>query len=435
MKKLWRKIKVGVHKSSEKERLVSKPAWIYNIEKKIADAVPLHPNAISALKLLVVVPLLILALKQLGTLPSYRGVVIALFIVFAIIDYLDGTVARYKGLTTTFGSIFDRVTDFPILFTVALFCVKILPPSLLFLKIFLDLVLIILFYMGRGSSESRIRTGINYTTLFALIIVSQGWASKLITPEAVTYLLIVNAVFSTIIIAYNLNILQKRFIADALSFGNLLCGVSSMIFAKKGRLDISLMFLMLGAAFDGFDGAAARKFGSTRWGVYSDDIADAVNYGIAPGVALYFVLGGAAGIVIGVSYALFTIGRLVYFTLNKAYSDPNFFCGVPSSIGGLITVSSLVLFSQTPALVGFMTGIACILMVSFDTQYKHLGRSLSSNRRILYGMPVFLIILIAGHFIAGKEFSVALIMAAAIIYGLIPTFSGFARLIKKKSES
>ncbi len=44
----------------------------------------------------------------------------------------------------------------------------------------------------------------------------------------------------------------------------------------------------MGCLFDGFDGAAARKWGGTRFGVYSDDIADGVNYGIAPGFALFF---------------------------------------------------------------------------------------------------------------------------------------------------
>ena len=98
--------------------------------------------------------------------------------------------------------------------------------------------------------------------------------------------------------------------------------------------------------FDGFDGAAARKFGGTRWGVYSDDVADAVNYGIAPGVALYFVLGGIQGWVVGAFYGLFTISRLVFFTLNKKYSDPEYFSGVPSTMGALVVLCSILLFEN-----------------------------------------------------------------------------------------
>ncbi len=427
-------IKKGVEKSNNRKRLMKKPVWIEIVEDKIAHAIPLHPNLLSVLKIVIVVPLLILALKQLGTLPNSKALVIGLFLFFCILDYLDGVVARYKNLATPFGTILDRVTDYPIVFTVSLFCLKILPPSLLILKVFLDLVLLILFLAGRGSTENRIRTGINYTTLFALIIISQGWLPTFLTAEVVIYLLLINIVFTTIVILYNLRILQKRFIADALSGANLLCGVISIIFAHKGRLDISLLFLMLGAAFDGFDGAAARKFGSTHWGVYSDDIADGLNYGIAPGFALYFTFGGIEGLVLGISYSLFTLGRLVYFTLNKAYSDPNFFSGVPSTIGAIITLCSLILFREYPVLAGFMVGIACIQMVSFDTLYRHLGRALSSNRRIIYFMPLFIVVLVGGHFVIDREFPVAIILLAAIIYGLLPTLAHFVTVIRKKSS-
>ena len=54
---------------------------------------------------------------------------------------------------------------------------------------------------------------------------------------------------------------------------------------------MSLLLLILGGLFDGLDGAAARKWVGTKFGVYSDDIADAVNYGIALVFALYFALG------------------------------------------------------------------------------------------------------------------------------------------------
>ena len=205
-----------------------------------------------------------------------------------------------------------------------------------------------------------------------------------------------NLVFLAVTALYNLRVLQLRFIADALSGANLLCGLISMFFAARGRLEFSLLFLMLGAAFDGFDGAAARKFGGTRWGVYSDDAADAVNYGIAPGVALGLTLHGLQGLVLGLFYTVFTLSRLVFFTLNKTESDPNFFSGVPSTMGGLITICSLILFPGYPALVGLMVGVACVLMVSFDTHYRHLGRALAAHRRAFFGMPFLLILLLAG---------------------------------------
>ncbi len=408
--------------------------WIDQLERTMALAIPVHPDVISGVKLFVIVPLFILALKQIGPLSGHPWIVIVFFLSVGLFDYLNSTIARYKGMKTVFSRGFDRVSDYVILVAVAAFCFDVLPAPFLIVKLSLDFVLIVLFVMGRSRIENRVQLGINYAALLALLIVSQGWEPRFMPPKVVISLLWINMTLSAIVILYNLHILQKRFIADVLSGGNLLCGIFSMFFASQDRIDISLLYLMLGAAFDGFDGAAARKFGGTRLGVYSDDIADGVNYGIALGVALYFVLGGVEGLVVGGFYILFTISRLVYFTLNKAYSDPNYFCGVPSTVGALVTLCSLILFKHHLVIAGLMVGIACIQMVSFDTHYRHLGRSLASNRRIIYGMPVMIVLLMTGNFFWGKNAPVMLILGGSLIYGFIPTIANFADVLGKDKE-
>lgn len=425
-----KKAKPNVIKA-EPKRLMNKPDWLIALETGIASRVPVHPNVLSILKLLVLVPL-VLAFRQVGVLANASIVIVLSFLLFGVLDYLDGATARYQKLETHFGRILDRVTDYPILVAVSYFCLDIIPQGLLLGKLGVDLLLIVLYVAGRGSTENRIRTAMGYATLLSLVFVSQHWVPKIVTPEVVRYLLIANITFSTIVVFYNLKLLQKRFIADALSGANLLCGIFSMIFAAKHRVDISMLFLMLGAAFDGFDGAAARKFGGTRWGVYSDDVADAVNYGLAPGVALYFAASGVQGIVLGVFYCVFTLSRLVYFTMNKNYSDPNYFCGVPSTLGGLVSLCSIILFQNYPVILGLMVGIACVQMVSFDTLYQHLGRALSTNRRIIYGMPILVLMLLFGYLLWSKEVSFAIILAVALFYGFLPTFSHFIKIVRRK---
>lgn len=412
-------------------RLAKRLEWIDQIESRAASAMPFHPNILSGAKLLLIAPLLILALKQVGTLPGHPFPVILLFLCLGLLDYLYSIAAREKEIDSAFGRIFDRVTDFPVLLAVTVFCFGALPAVVLTIKFLLDITLVIQHVARPRETENRIHSGINYATLLAMLMVSQGWESRLITSELVVYLMLANIAFSVIVVLYNLKWIQKRFIADALSAGNLLCGVFSMIFAAKGRIDISLLFLMLGAAFDGFDGAAARKYGGTRWGVYSDDVADGVNYGIAPGVALILALGGIGGWVVGIFYSLFTISRLVYFTLNRAYSDPNYFCGVPSTVGALVALCSLILFPNWPVIIGMMIGIACIQMVSFDTNYRHLGRALSANRRVIYGIPVMIVILMIGNFFLGKIVPVAIIFIASLVYGFLPTFTHFGKFLRK----
>lgn len=228
----------------------------------------------------------------------------------------------------------------------------------------------------------------------------------------------------------------KRYIADTLSAANLACGVLSMVFAAQGRFDISLFLLILGAGFDGFDGAAARRWGGTRWGVYSDDVADGVNYGLAPGVALYFALGGAVGLAIGIAYAVFTIGRLVFFTLDKDNSDPAQFAGVPSTFGGLIVLSAILLFPNEESLIGAMVGVACTLMVSFSTHYEHLGRQLGAalreRKRVLLGVPLTLAAMLSAALLWGIQVPVAALLVASVAYGFGPTAAAFVDALRRR---
>lgn len=317
-----------------------------------------------------------------------------------------------------------------------------IPEWLLFTKGLLDLLIVALWAFGRGRKQTRLNIMLSSTTLFALCCLSYQFAGRLITPTTTQALLMIHVVYSVVIFASQLGLLQKRFIADALSFSNLLCGVASMHAASHGAYNTSLLYLLLGAAFDGFDGAAARKFGGTRWGVYSDDVADGVNYGIAPGVALYYLLGGSEGhiegLVIGSFYAIFTLSRLIFFTLNKDESDPNYFAGIPSPVGGMIVMCSVVLFQGQPTWVGFLTGVACAQMVSFSTSYRHLGRAFSRaerTRKVLWGAPVYLIAFLLGTVIWGARGAATVVLSGALMYGFLPSALSFVRLIKAEETS
>jgi len=416
-------------------RHIYKPLWMSGLESRLAQSLPAHPKTISSIKLVVITPLIFISLSYLERSGASRSwIVFFLFLMFVLLDYLSGIVARAGGKEKSFGRVLDRVADFPLVVILAYFSLGILPIFLLALKVLIDLLLLVLYLMGRGSPENRFRTSINYSTFLAMLFVTQGVGHKLINPEHVSALLAANIVFFSITAFYNLNVIQKRFIADSLSGANLLCGVLSMVYAVKGRLDISLVFLMLGAAFDGFDGAAARKWGGTRWGVYSDDVADAVNYGIAPGFALWLIMPGLEGWVLGPFFTIFTLSRLAFFTLNKSESDPNYFCGVPSTLGGLVTLCSLILFKNYPALVGLMVGVACVQMVSFDTLYRHLGRAMAENRRVFFGMPFLLVLLIGGQRLYGVSAPVAMILIACLGYAFKPTIQHLVRVATKSAS-
>jgi len=417
--------------------LARKPGAVIRWEERLGRAVPFSPNLLSVAKLLLVTPAIVATLPGVGWLSPSRELLLFLFATFFALDYLDGVVARAKNLETRFGRIFDRATDYPLLLAVSAACVDIVPWPLLGAKLAVDGLLLVLYARGHGSTENRLRTGISYAALLALTLLSHGWAPRLVTPASIQALLGLNIAFSGIVAIHNLGLLQKRFIADAISGANLACGIASMYFAAQGKLGFSLLLLILGAAFDGFDGAAARRWGGTRWGVYSDDIADGVNYGIAPGYAIACTVAGLEGIVIGTAYSVFTISRLVFFTLNKAGSDPNYFAGVPSTVGGLITICSLILFRNQPSLLGMMVGIACMQMVAFSTHYRHLGRLVGqfphTRKRAIKLAPLYLLLVFLGFGLWGINVPVSLILGANLAYGFAPTVLAFHGAITSKA--
>ena len=418
----------------EKHRsLVHKPQFIQSIERTIAKQFSWHPNLISAIKLFVLTPILGYFLWYAEGYTHIKTILISLFLLFCLFDYLDGIVARERGLETKFGRVFDRFTDYPILLLISYYAVGELPLYLIIAKVIIDLLLFVQYTLMQGTTENRIRTTISYTALLGMLAASQHWGSSWLKVAYVEWLLYLNIAFSLIVILHNARIFQKRFIADAISAVNLLCGVGSIYFAYRHQLEMSLLLLILGGLFDGLDGAAARKWGGTRWGVYSDDVADGVNYGIAPGFALYFAMGAdLIAMCVGVFYTLFTLSRLFYFTLNKSNADPAYFNGVPSTAGGLIVLSSLILFADTPLLVGLFVGIATMQMVSFDTHYKHLGRAFGEGKkRYKFGLPLYSLALIVGAFFWGVKLSVALLLVLILGYGFTPLVLHFREVIQR----
>ena len=336
-------------------------------------------------------------------------------------------------------SLVNRFCDLPLniflTYSLLLFTPKNLHLSatfmyLLWSRVALDAMSSLMMYLGRGPRKTRLRTMTSELSTYALIALCLGLNPKLINIDNTTLLVSFQVTFSALVLAYQLRLLQKRFIADTLSGLNFVCGLVSIYYSLELQFGTSLLFLLLGGAFDGFDGAAARKFGGTKFGVYSDDIADGMNYGIAPAFAVYALMGGIEGLIIGAFYATFTICRLVYFTLNKDQGDPNYFAGIPSPVGGMIVMSSVVLFTDKPLWVSFLVGVSSTLMVSFKTPYVHIFRGLSwrtegRKRRALIGAPLFLATFVILTMFWGIKGAASVILSGACAYGFIPSFLSF----------
>ncbi len=121
-------------------------------------------------------------------------------------------------------------------------------------------------------------------------------------------------------------------------------GLTAIRLSIEGRMQLAVGAIVFAAALDGIDGRIARLIkGQSKFGAELDSLADFVNFGVAPGLMLYFWqlhelrnAGWIAAMVFAISMSL----RLARF--NATIDDPNkpafaanFFTGVPAPAGAI----------------------------------------------------------------------------------------------------
>ena len=132
----------------------------------------------------------------------------------------------------------------------------------------------------------------------------------------------------------------------------LCAGLTGIRFAVEGRIDIALGAIVFAAALDGIDGRIARMIkGTSRFGAELDSLADFVNFGVAPGLILYFWTLHelkSAGWIAAMVFAICCGLRLARF--NVMIDDPNrpawagnFFTGVPAPAGAIVVLLPIYL--------------------------------------------------------------------------------------------
>jgi len=207
-------------------------------------------------------------------------------------------------------------------------------------------------------------------------------------------------------------VLRRRILAifpNALTVMNAMMGLVAVFFAYQGRIRESYLMIIGAATFDKLDGALARRLGLTEplpeeigqrkinLGNLMDDFADAVSFCIVPGWIFYICLRDIApehfthlpvGLV-ALLYVGLGLGRLIYFTIDKA-PIPGFFKGLPTPAGAMLVLAPLIAFSQavneTPSWVPFwgyfsfgLMIVTAILMNCYFIRYLHMGRFMSRN--------------------------------------------------------
>ena len=138
---------------------------------------------------------------------------------------------------------------------------------------------------------------------------------------------------------------------SAFTLGNLFFGFWSMVNASQGNFIWAGWFLVFAGILDMLDGRIARRANAgTRFGAELDSLVDAISFGVAPAVFMYFLEfqnTGRFGWVICYIYVVAVTVRLARFNI-LAHGKPhsNWFTGLPSPSAGM-TLATYFAFSQT----------------------------------------------------------------------------------------
>lgn len=139
---------------------------------------------------------------------------------------------------------------------------------------------------------------------------------------------------------------MKKYIPNALTLLNLLCGSVAVIFVINNNFVTAALFVFLGIFFDFFDGFAARKLNvQSELGLQLDSLADMVTSGLVPGLVVYKLLVMSdlswdelkilpfLGLVITLTSAY----RLAKFNIDE--DQQTYFKGLPTPANALLILS------------------------------------------------------------------------------------------------
>lgn len=308
---------------------------------------------------------------------SCQSFAIFIFSFAAVLDGVDGEVARKCNLGTEWGKsldpLCDKITYLPPLFMFSwlgimdLRLVTILIAIELFGQFFTRLLLARLSRSVAANNFGKIKAII----CFGLVIYCACISANSGLFNFCDQLLVPTIILAAASIAFKF--IPNRWYANILSLLNLGCGIISLELIFNAHIVMAIIAIIMGQVFDLFDGRMAQKHGGTPFGPYLDDIADFVSFGMCPALIIYFTEKGIAALLGGVflSCVLFRLVRFVARDKKRADLPQGIFNGLPSPAGALLVVGAALM--RDPVILLSVTAIAALLMVS-HVRFAHFGR-------------------------------------------------------------
>ena len=143
--------------------------------------------------------------------------------------------------------------------------------------------------------------------------------------------------------------MKKSSIPNILTFGNLVFGLLSILMTFQASYKLSVIFILLAALMDRYDGQLARFLQvSSGLGKELDSLADLVSFGVAPSLLMFnlynFISLGYLGYVCFLIFPVAGAYRLARYN-NSKFNDV--YTGIPITLAGmLIALYALVTLSS-----------------------------------------------------------------------------------------
>jgi CDP-diacylglycerol---serine O-phosphatidyltransferase len=145
---------------------------------------------------------------------------------------------------------------------------------------------------------------------------------------------------------------------NGFTLANLFFGIFAVVAASRGEFDAAARYIVFGAIADTLDGRIARatKSGS-RFGEELDSLVDAISFGTAPGLIMYFAVFQDTRWewIFCFFFTACAVMRLARFNVESAGRKNTHFTGLPSPAAGM-TLATYYWFSQTPLYTETMIG-------------------------------------------------------------------------------
>jgi CDP-diacylglycerol---serine O-phosphatidyltransferase len=166
-------------------------------------------------------------------------------------------------------------------------------------------------------------------------------------------------------------------LVNGCTLASLALGLTAIFLAMHGDVRLAAICLVACVAFDGLDGALARKLGvSSPFGAQMDSLADMCSFGLAAPVVVYASLAHSvptpAAAIACVMVAGCAAIRLARF--NVSPKDGKFFCGVPTTMAAAVLALAVLIDLPVPgfAVLGGVALLAFAMVSSFP--YAKLAR-------------------------------------------------------------